>query len=165
LRRIIEASSNEGDVVLDPFCGCATTLVAAQQLGRKWIGIDIDSSSHLLVDRLSDDANMFSDFIDRTDIPQRTDVKIVPKSKTVREQLYEEQQGKCNGCGVVFDEARHFHIDHIIPEAVGGGSYYENYQLLCGHCNQVKGKRPMEYLRMKIKAREKLLNEEIIFGE
>ncbi len=40
LRRIIEASSNGGDVVLDPFCGGGTTLVAAQSLGRKWIGID-----------------------------------------------------------------------------------------------------------------------------
>ncbi|MGI9440081.1 MAG: DNA methyltransferase [Parvibaculales bacterium] len=41
LERIIKASSNEGDVVFDPFCGCATTIEAAQNLGRKWIGIDI----------------------------------------------------------------------------------------------------------------------------
>jgi len=41
LERIIKASSNEGDVVLDPFCGCGTTIVAAQALNRKWIGIDI----------------------------------------------------------------------------------------------------------------------------
>ena len=41
LERIIKASSNEGDVVFDPFCGCATTLEAAHKLGRKWIGIDI----------------------------------------------------------------------------------------------------------------------------
>lgn len=41
LERIIKASSNEGDTVFDPFCGCATTLEAAQRLGRKWIGIDI----------------------------------------------------------------------------------------------------------------------------
>ena len=41
MERIIEASSNEGDVVLDPFCGCATTLEAAEKLNRKWIGIDI----------------------------------------------------------------------------------------------------------------------------
>ena len=39
--RIIKASSNPGDVVLDPFAGCATTLEAAQALGRRWIGIDI----------------------------------------------------------------------------------------------------------------------------
>lgn len=41
LKRIILASSNEGDVVLDPFCGCGTAIEAAQYLGRKWIGIDV----------------------------------------------------------------------------------------------------------------------------
>ena len=41
LDRIIQASSNEGDVVFDPFCGCATTLESAHRLGRRWIGIDI----------------------------------------------------------------------------------------------------------------------------
>ncbi|MYC07980.1 MAG: site-specific DNA-methyltransferase [Chloroflexi bacterium] len=41
LERIISASSNPGDVVLDPFCGCATTLEAAHSLDRRWIGIDI----------------------------------------------------------------------------------------------------------------------------
>ena len=41
LERIISASSNPGDVVLDPFCGCATTMEAAHKLGRKWVGIDI----------------------------------------------------------------------------------------------------------------------------
>ncbi len=41
LERIILASSNEGDVVLDPFCGCGTAIAAAHKLGRKWIGIDI----------------------------------------------------------------------------------------------------------------------------
>lgn len=40
LKRIIEASSNKDDIVLDPFCGCGTTLAVAHQLGRKWIGID-----------------------------------------------------------------------------------------------------------------------------
>jgi DNA modification methylase len=46
LERIIEASSDPGDTVLDPFCGCGTTVVAAQKLGRKWIGIDI---THLAI--------------------------------------------------------------------------------------------------------------------
>ncbi len=41
LERIIRASSNEGDVVLDPFCGCGTAIAAAHKLGREWIGIDI----------------------------------------------------------------------------------------------------------------------------
>jgi len=46
LERIIKYSSNEGDVVLDPFCGCGTAVVAAQKLKRKWIGIDI---THLAI--------------------------------------------------------------------------------------------------------------------
>lgn len=46
LSRIIKASSNEGDVILDPFCGCGTTIIAAQKLKRKWIGIDI---THLAI--------------------------------------------------------------------------------------------------------------------
>lgn len=41
LERIISASTNPGDLVLDPFCGCGTALVAAQKLGRRWVGIDI----------------------------------------------------------------------------------------------------------------------------
>lgn len=41
LERIIQASSNEGDSILDPFCGCGTTIVAAEKLNRKWIGIDV----------------------------------------------------------------------------------------------------------------------------
>ena len=46
LERIIQASSNEGDVVMDPFCGCGTAVVAAEKLGRNWIGIDI---THLAI--------------------------------------------------------------------------------------------------------------------
>jgi hypothetical protein len=46
LERIINASSNEGDVVLDPFCGCGTTINVAERLKRRWIGIDI---THLAV--------------------------------------------------------------------------------------------------------------------
>lgn len=41
LERVISVSSNPGDIVLDPFCGCGTALVAAQKLGRQWIGIDV----------------------------------------------------------------------------------------------------------------------------
>jgi hypothetical protein len=46
LERIIKTSSNEGDLVLDPFCGCGTTVAAAQKLNRQWIGIDI---THLAI--------------------------------------------------------------------------------------------------------------------
>lgn len=53
LERIINASSNPLDVVLDPFCGCATTIAVAEKLGRQWIGIDVSPSAcRLMTDRL-----------------------------------------------------------------------------------------------------------------
>ena len=55
LERIIQASSNPGDVVLDPFCGCGTAVVAAQKLGRQWIGIDITHLAIGLVKRRLED--------------------------------------------------------------------------------------------------------------
>ena len=60
LERILSASSNEGDVVLDPFCGCGTTIAAAQKLGRRWIGIDVTNLAitlirHRLKDTYGDD--------------------------------------------------------------------------------------------------------------
>ncbi|MGH6811923.1 MAG: site-specific DNA-methyltransferase [Methylocella sp.] len=55
LERIISASSNEGDLVLDPFCGCGTTVHAAQKLNRRWIGIDVTHLAiHLIKRRLKD---------------------------------------------------------------------------------------------------------------
>ena len=52
--RIIKASSTEGDFVLDPFCGCATTPVAAERLGRQWIGMDLWDGCHgIILDRLN----------------------------------------------------------------------------------------------------------------
>ena len=61
LERIIKASSNSGDVVLDPFCGCGTTIVVAERLNRRWIGIDITHLAiglmkHRLRDTFGDDA-------------------------------------------------------------------------------------------------------------
>jgi site-specific DNA-methyltransferase (adenine-specific) len=55
LERIVSASSNLEDVVLDPFCGCGTTIDAAERLGRKWIGIDITQlATSLIKSRLRD---------------------------------------------------------------------------------------------------------------
>lgn len=55
LERIIKASSNEGDIVIDPFCGCGTTVAVAEKLNRKWIGIDITPLAiNVIKKRMSD---------------------------------------------------------------------------------------------------------------
>ena len=55
LERIVKASSNPGDLVLDPFCGCGTTVHAAETLGRQWIGVDISGDAvDEIVDRLAE---------------------------------------------------------------------------------------------------------------
>jgi len=117
-----------------------------------------------LVNRLSDDAGMFKDFKATTLIPQRTDVQLIEPIKSVKERLYKEQNGICNGCKTQF-EIRNMEIDHIIPKSKGGGSYYENYQLLCSACNRKKGDRPMEFLRFAIEREEEFSKNKIIFGE
>ena len=53
IERIIKASSNPGDLVLDPFCGCGTTTHAAEKHGRRWVGVDISAFAvELIRDRI-----------------------------------------------------------------------------------------------------------------
>ncbi len=153
VERVIKASSNEGDVVLDPFCGCATACVAAENLSRKWVGIDISPKAAELVNvRLQ--GTMGSLFhhgyvTTRTDIPRRTDVDAPKNYRQNKHVLFGEQEGRCGGCHTAF-EFRNFHVDHVIPQSRGGTDHVGNLQLLCGHCNAVKGDRPMEYLIARI---------------
>ena len=56
LERIVKASSNEGDVVLDPFCGCGTAVIAAEKLNRKWIGIDVTHLAVSLIEKRLNDS-------------------------------------------------------------------------------------------------------------
>ena len=154
LDRIIRASSNEGDVVFDPFCGCATTLVAADRLNRNWVGIDISpKASELVVERIKSDQGLFESIVARTDIPHRSDLGDVlrynhPENKTT---LYGEQGGNCGGCGQHF-QIQNLEVDHIISRSQGGTDHIENLQLLCGSCNRIKGSRGMEYLISRLNA-------------
>ena len=145
LDRIIQASSNPDDVVLDPFCGCATTLLAANRLDRQWVGIDLSpKAGELVVDRIKDSEGLFGDIQVREDIPKRTDLGPPLTTQERREYkrvLYGLQVGRCNGCNIHFERLEDFHMDHIVARARGGTDHDFNFQLLCGHCNSVKGKK------------------------
>ena len=107
LRRIIRASSSEGDVVLDPFCGCATTLIAAETPGRLRTGIDLSSLAvKLVLSRLQQAADdgalpgggqLPQNVSRRADIPQRTDSGKLPPYKTHRHALHGKQEGQLRG--------------------------------------------------------------------
>ena len=76
--RIIKASSNEGDIVLDPFCGCATTPIAAERLGRQWVGMDIwDGALTIVKQRMEDNRQLLTEADPQvhyeTSPPERTD--------------------------------------------------------------------------------------------
>lgn len=184
LERIIQASSDSGDIVLDPFCGCATTCVAAEKHQRQWIGIDLSPKAVELVKlrlvrdlKLSEDqANLLGEqVIHRSDIPTRLQpdepyqidaemlfgVQSLLREDTLsdyelrwfrshKHTMYGVQEGRCNGCEVLFP-FRNMTIDHIIPRARGGTDDPQNLQLLCGACNSTKGTGTQEDLIVKLR--------------
>ncbi len=154
LERIIAASSNPGDVVLDPFCGCATACVAAEKLGRKWVGIDLSPKAVELVnERLRGYmGDLFhSRFVTaRTDIPRRTDIDAPIHYRQNKHVLYGQQEGCCAGCRMDFP-FKVFEVDHVVPQSKGGTDHLGNLQLLCSHCNRIKGDRTQEYLMTQLK--------------
>ena len=155
--RMIRASSNDGGIVLDPFAGCATTLVAAEKLGRDWVGVDIWEGAHrLVVERLRDTTGLFGEVTCTTDPPERTDdgdeaapflrVKVRVKEpggpRWTRAEMYAhllDQHGpRCQGCDRTFDDPRYLQLDHNTPRSDGGLNHVSNRVLLCGPCNRAK---------------------------
>ena len=160
--RIINASSNEGDVVLDPFAGCATTCVAAERLGRQWIGIDInEEATGVIRDRLQSEVtgSMAWDTLVKTpdEPPMRTDggapaapeLRIISRKrnarrwsvKEVREILIGEDGQRCQGCGWEPPYPDYLQIDHKKPRSLGGEDERDNYTLLCDPCNRLKSNK------------------------
>ena len=152
LDRIIKASSDEGDMVLDPFCGCATACVAADRLGRQWVGIDLSPLAADLVERrMQGEGALLFKAVRRTDIPRRTDVAQLTDYRTHKHTLYGKQEGRCTGCRVLFP-FRNLTVDHVVPRVKGGTDHEDNLQLLCGACNSLKGTGTQAELLAKLKA-------------
>ena len=153
LERIIQSSTNEGDFVLDPFCGCATACVAANRLQRGWAGIDLSPLAIKLVnERIAEDitdakggkvigGGLFR-AIALEAPPVRTDLGDLPNYRTHRHRLYGEQEGVCPGCETHFP-FRVMDVDHVLPRVKGGTDHPDNLQLLCSGCNRSKGGRTM----------------------
>ena len=162
-KRMVEASSNPGDMVLDPFAGCATTCVAAEQLGRQWIGIDIrEEAGEVILDRLqnevingsmawNDIVRVLTEAPERTDDGEPVDPELVVTSQKkdapkipvseVRKQLIVRDGMRCQGCGWVPPYADHLERDHKKPTSLGGKDEMPNYALLCSPCNLKKSNK------------------------
>ena len=145
LERIIQASSNWGDVVLDPFCGCATTCVAAERLQRQWIGIDLSPKSFKLAKlRLEQHG------ITKTVIHRKPNPKLYQQHRTHKHTLFGLQEGRCNGCQMLAP-FRNMIVDYIVAKAQGGTDTPDNRQLLCGACKLLKENGTHEQLIQTLK--------------
>jgi len=156
----IRASSNEGDLVLDPFAGCATTAVAAERLNRQWVAIDLwKETKDLIIHRLEAEQRVFA--VEQLTVtqtpPARTDEgEVASPDLRLRmsrqpekwQRLYRQQildylrdaqtnstgLVSCAGCGRSL-EYEFMELDHITPRAEGGENYITNRILLCRPCN------------------------------
>ncbi|WP_428122708.1 DNA methyltransferase [Candidatus Poriferisodalis sp.] len=166
--KFVTAASNPGDIVLDPFCGCATTPIAAERLDRQWVGIDIwDRAHEVVIDRLrkeglaapdtdEDRLVTFGDITYTMEPPVRTDDGETAAPFLQVTERYAEPDGRrmsraamveyllaqrgsaCQGCDRTFDDARYLQLDHNTPRSDGGINHITNRVLLCGPCNQLK---------------------------
>ena len=156
VERIVLGSSAPGDLILDPFCGCATALVASQNLGRRWIGIDKEDYA---IDQVRQRLGLWCNFETtppiRTDGDTETDIRAVPVrlqrdpygwekfTNNQKRDLLAEIQGKdngvqCPGCGIVLP-VRYFQLDHDTPKSdVRSVNTIDNRILLCVPCNGYK---------------------------
>jgi len=163
--RIIKASSNPGDWVLDPFCGCATTPLAAERLGRRWVGMDLWERAHeVVLDRLGeerlDTPGKRGGLLPRGEVHYETTPPVrkddtppaAPRLETPTRQARESAMSRaemfkalvqrngivCAGCNRRFDDPLYLELDHIRPRADGGSNDLDNRTLLCGPCNRIK---------------------------
>jgi len=149
---IIRASSNEGDIVLDPFSGSGTACVVAENLNRCWVGIELAPEGFdVLKSRMRREARgtqvshgMF--------IPERPNKKGPSDfltGKPVKDELYKRQHGYCAGCN--YELPRHM-LEITLKDGArrAQATSLADLQLLCHHCNVLRGRNDQNYLALRL---------------
>ena len=169
--RIIKASSKPGDMVLDPFAGCATTVIAAERLGRQWVGIDLwDGAYDIVRRRMEDNRQLLADpdpiIHYAAEPPARTDDADEPNVPSLRLRVQRpvfawQKLSRKQMAGILGEaqaspseprlivcagcgramEMAFMELDHIQPKSERGSNAISNRILLCGPCNREKGAR------------------------
>ena len=139
--RIIKASSNEGDFVLDPFCGCATTPVAAERLGRQWVGMDIwDGAKDIVLMRLEKEGMVRPDSEHGLMFPHDVHYTTKPPTRTDDNAMAAPSfRLKIQRPIEAWEKIAHKGMVNILMQAQGteGG-------VICGGCGRVLEKEFME---------------------
>ena len=139
--RIIKASSNEGDFVLDPFCGCATTPVAAERLGRRWVGMDIwDGAKDIVLVRLEKEGLARPDSEHGLMFPHDVHYTTAPPARTDDNAMAAPSfRLKIQRPIEAWEKIAHKGMVNILMQAQGteGG-------VICGGCGRVLEKEFME---------------------
>jgi hypothetical protein len=154
VERIIAVSSNPGDVVLDPFCGCGTTIHAAQKLGRQWIGIDVTYLAINLIKRRLKDA--FGEEVLFQERGQPTDLGSAKRLAQLDKFQFQHwalsligarplREGSGRGADRGVDGMLHFYEskekrEKLIVQVKGGGVKRSDVVTLLGDVNNQKAK-------------------------
>ena len=140
-RRIIQASSNKGDLVLDPFCGCATTPVAAEQLGRQWVGMDIWDKAHATVlNRLADEGMQTEDKKPLQFWTKLVHYETVPPNRTDDNELAAPNlKLKTPRAKAAWEKLTHRQMVNILRHAQSS-----NGNVICAGCGRVLEREFME---------------------
>ena len=149
---IVRASTDPGDIVLDPFCGSGTACVVAEMLGRRWIGIErAEQAPGVLTQRMEREVGR-QRFSTHERRPWRTDEdesheRMDPVE--ARNTLYERQQGKCQGCEHVLP-APVLTFDRVDRASAAQVAGIDDLQLLCHFCKSLRGRNSMDHLRLQL---------------
>ena len=131
--RIIKASSNEGDIVLDPFCGCATTPIAAERLKRQWVGMDIwDGALDVVKERFERDTVLRADDSHHIVLPPIHYETKPPIRTDDNEVAAPDLKLKSQRVGEPWEKLKHTQMVSVLAHAQGSSN-----GVICAGCGRV----------------------------